>query len=45
MVDQLSINDEEVFVFLNFDVKITQKEIESYLNESIKYLIRKCKLH
>jgi len=38
MADHLSINDEEVFIFLNFDPKITQKEIESFLNESIKIL-------
>ena len=37
MVDQLSLNDEEAFLFLNFDVKITQKEIESFLTDSTLY--------
>jgi hypothetical protein len=36
MVDKLSIKNDEVFEFLEFDKKITLNEIEAYLIESKK---------
>jgi hypothetical protein len=39
MVDNFSINDEEIFEFQNFDKKISQKEIETFLTESTIFFI------
>jgi hypothetical protein len=34
MEDKLSIKDQEIFEFQEFDKKITQHEIEAFLKES-----------